>query len=583
MLYHKSSLNWNIVNLDYKQYPFSQIIGNKCCTFVIIDARIIIRAFLIKKIIFKNEHYTNNNFTIIAPDNNKIMKKKTICAIKAFMQRLGKILNFSAEIENFKYLDENSSVMYSILGIATISSYIVIVISSYELYEYNPVFSILSLSIGAFLITYPIWHDSLSKKFNRIFVILSLIILLYTNSFLIFSYGFSSASVISLVVNICVVGFFLDAFKSGCILFLSLCISYLYHRYKYGTILLSDDHDTTIVSFYSLFAISVVILFFLRNQQNKMQQLTNKSMYFEEFNKILEEKLLIREENLQKSLNIQTEILNNISHEIKTPMMIVMNHIELLSEEIENNNHDQNLVTLFQSLKDSVNKFYYYAGNMLDLSQYQSGRMMFDIKKTNLNILLSNIIALYDQNFGFKRSTNRQYLYLDYIYSCPKMIECDRIKIEKLITSLIDNSIQYSNDSAIRISVSESSTPLFYAGKSWDAILVEIKDRGLGIPESELDLVFEPFHLSSRTKDGSGGKGIGLALCKEIVKYHCGKIWAENNIDGNGCIIKIKLPVYYPYHEFLGKPVSGSKIMHYDDLNLQDIIQDVYATTITKK
>jgi len=58
---------------------------------------------------------------------------------------------------------------------------------------------------------------------------------------------------------------------------------------------------------------------------------------------------------------------------------------------------------------------------------------------------------------------------------------------------------------------------------------VSIRDEGPGIPDDELDYIFDRFVQSSKTKTGAGGTGLGLAIFKEIVEKHQGKIWAENN------------------------------------------------------
>ncbi len=80
-------------------------------------------------------------------------------------------------------------------------------------------------------------------------------------------------------------------------------------------------------------------------------------------------------------------------------------------------------------------------------------------------------------------------------------------------------------------------------GKSYEKhyVLTSIQDQGIGIPEDELELIFDKFTQSSRTKTAAGGIGMGLAICKEIIDAHRGKIWAENNSDV-GCTIKFLIP-----------------------------------------
>jgi two-component system, sensor histidine kinase ChiS len=68
-----------------------------------------------------------------------------------------------------------------------------------------------------------------------------------------------------------------------------------------------------------------------------------------------------------------------------------------------------------------------------------------------------------------------------------------------------------------------------------------VQDEGLGIPDSELESVFDKFVQSSKTKTGAGGTGLGLSICKEIIEDHRGQIWAENNKEG-GATFRFLLP-----------------------------------------
>jgi signal transduction histidine kinase len=72
-------------------------------------------------------------------------------------------------------------------------------------------------------------------------------------------------------------------------------------------------------------------------------------------------------------------------------------------------------------------------------------------------------------------------------------------------------------------------------------ILIKVIDQGIGIPENERMSVFKKFVQSSKTNTGAGGIGLGLAICKEIIKAHKGKIWVENNPEG-GSTFSFVLP-----------------------------------------
>jgi signal transduction histidine kinase len=97
-------------------------------------------------------------------------------------------------------------------------------------------------------------------------------------------------------------------------------------------------------------------------------------------------------------------------------------------------------------------------------------------------------------------------------------------RMTQVMINLLANSAKYSpKGGSIRISVRDGKLS---GGE--DALCCAVADDGAGIPENELEIVFDKFIQSSKTKTGAGGTGLGLAICREIVEAHGGEIWAEN-------------------------------------------------------
>ena len=88
-------------------------------------------------------------------------------------------------------------------------------------------------------------------------------------------------------------------------------------------------------------------------------------------------------------------------------------------------------------------------------------------------------------------------------------------------------------------------TSLRGTNESVPAVEIAIVDQGIGIPEAELNVVFDKFVQSSKTRTNAGGTGLGLAICREIVALHGGKIWATNN-PGAGATLRVVLPLLEP-------------------------------------
>jgi two-component system sensor histidine kinase VicK len=113
-------------------------------------------------------------------------------------------------------------------------------------------------------------------------------------------------------------------------------------------------------------------------------------------------------------------------------------------------------------------------------------------------------------------------------------VEIDEVRIGEVITNLVTNAAAYS----------EEGTEIVLEARKWgDEIVVSVADDGIGIPPSELERVFDRFHrLEAGTARRRGGIGLGLAIAREIVSQHGGRIWAESRAKG-GSKFSFTLPV----------------------------------------
>jgi signal transduction histidine kinase len=106
----------------------------------------------------------------------------------------------------------------------------------------------------------------------------------------------------------------------------------------------------------------------------------------------------------------------------------------------------------------------------------------------------------------------------------------------QVLRNLLSNAVKFSPDGGdIEFSLQRDA----------QFVVVGVRDHGVGIPEAELETIFDQFVQSSRTKTGAGGTGLGLAICREIVAAHQGRIWAENRPEG-GAALFFTLPIQVP-------------------------------------
>jgi PAS domain S-box-containing protein len=219
----------------------------------------------------------------------------------------------------------------------------------------------------------------------------------------------------------------------------------------------------------------------------------------------------------------KSEFLSNISHEIRTPMHQILSYSKFGIDKTDNAKKEK-LLHYFSKIDTIGRNLLSLLNNLLDLSKLESGKMDYDMQKKDLKVIIDIV-----SNEFLSLITEKGLLLKTVENNIPTEIVCDEDKIGQVIRNLLSNAIKFTQkEKKITISIEQHQID----NKSIPALLVNVSDQGLGIPENELNTVFDKFVQSSKTKTGAGGTGLGLAICKEIIKAHNGKIWAENNLEG---------------------------------------------------
>jgi signal transduction histidine kinase len=235
---------------------------------------------------------------------------------------------------------------------------------------------------------------------------------------------------------------------------------------------------------------------------------------------LIRAKLIADEANRAK-----TEFLANMSHELRTPMHAILSFASMGTEKIGKAT-DEKLHRYFSRIEESGKRLLMMLNDLLDLSKLEAGKMIFlmdycDLVKTSDQVLNEFHALIAESEITVSVITNG--------INTRAWFDCDRIL--QVITNLVSNAVKFSPaKSELQILFNDDQLVL-QDEKTVDAVRLTVKDQGIGIPAGELESVFDKFVQSSETNTGAGGTGLGLAICKQIVEYHQGKIYAENNSD----------------------------------------------------
>lgn len=247
----------------------------------------------------------------------------------------------------------------------------------------------------------------------------------------------------------------------------------------------------------------------------------------------------LAKEEAEKADQLKSEFLANISHELRTPMHHILAYSALGAEE-KNTDKPVKQQKYFLQINISGERLMRLINNLLDLSKLESGQTEYQMKKTNLAGTVGNLISDFS-HFAEEKSIDIEIKKTD----LSTTVICDEFKIDQVLRNLISNALKFTwPEKSISISFEAKEIP---AGKRQtdrnfvDALMVSVKDEGIGVPEHEFETIFDKFIQSKITKTGAGGTGLGLAICRKIIKDHNGTIWVENNPEG-GATFSFALP-----------------------------------------
>ncbi len=287
----------------------------------------------------------------------------------------------------------------------------------------------------------------------------------------------------------------------------------------------------------------IIIIFLIKNarvfSQNFEHMLLLQAKSHEH-----EEQLMLQSERADIANRAKSEFLANMSHELRTPMHAILGFSSLGSGKVGTATNEK-IVSYFTRINESGQRLLLLLNDLLDLSKLEAGRMKYEFSENDLQLTVHNVVEELNPLF-LERS-----LTIDIEPACAyTYLEYDSDKIEQVVRNLLSNAIKYTPDGmSVLIYYNETRLPPREdpresqdLAESVPAISVSIMDQGSGIPEDELETVFNKFVQSSNTNSGAGGTGLGLSISKEIIEGHGGTLVAGNSTGEGGAIFTFTLP-----------------------------------------
>jgi signal transduction histidine kinase len=236
-------------------------------------------------------------------------------------------------------------------------------------------------------------------------------------------------------------------------------------------------------------------------------------------------------QELKRVDEMKSEFVSVASHELRTPLATIRNVIQMVlkGKAGEINETQENLLAMAEQ---NINRLTNILDNLLDLSKIEAGKMGMKFEEFDLGVSIDFVLS------SLKSQADGKSIHLEVeVAKDLPFVYGDCEKVEQILTNLIGNAIKFTpKEGTVRVSARLSD-------RVRNAVDTSVHDTGIGIPEDQLEKVFEKFHqVESPLLHSASGTGLGLAITKGLVEAHQGRIWVESEL-GKGSSFTFTLPL----------------------------------------
>jgi len=233
---------------------------------------------------------------------------------------------------------------------------------------------------------------------------------------------------------------------------------------------------------------------------------------------------------LESANQMKDEFLSIASHELRTPITVIRAHAQMIERNIAKRpDVSSNLSTLITSLKiidEQTRRLSVLVDNLLDPNSNRDGKMQLQRELRDLAALCREVVEE-------QRLLSGRLIELE-LPPEPVILRLDHQRMSQVVTNIVSNALKYSpTDLPVKVRVDQRD----------NVAVLQVSDAGPGIAADQQTRIFEPFYRTPEAQGSSKrGLGLGLAICKDIVEQHDGRIWCDSCV-GKGSTFVVELPL----------------------------------------
>ena len=251
--------------------------------------------------------------------------------------------------------------------------------------------------------------------------------------------------------------------------------------------------------------------------------ITEREMAQVKLEEAYEKERRLRQE-LQVEVQRRVEFTRALVHELKTPLTPIMSSSDLLVSGLK----EEPWLSVAQNIQRGAINLNRRIGELLDLARGEIGMLRLNPKRVDMMMLLQHL----GSEMSAVASSNGQLLKVELPESLsPPWADSDRLR--QITQNLLVNATKFTP---------EGGTITLRAKEENGSIVVEVQDTGYGIPEEEQRRLFRPYHRQTGDREHLSGLGLGLALCKNLVQLHGGRIWVRSQ-ESKGSTFSFSIPI----------------------------------------